>query len=274
MRRWQEVAERLIAQDLAEADPGPGEPAAPRRRRPLGLGGLRALPDEPGAPGRVWSSGSSPSPAPDGRTPPSNRFAAPHEHDDDDPTPLLRGRDPAQHRRRRPRPAAPTEPRRALGVRAGGGRHHPAEYVLLEHYMDRITPERQARIGTYLRRIQGEHGGWRCSMPGPSTSRPAVKAIAPSRPSATIRRRPTWCGPVAPSSTMAGPSAPTSSPHPAGAVRRPAVARRAGDAGRDHAPAPLVRLQHLGDVVLGPYLRGAAPRAPGGEAARPQPRAA
>lgn len=36
----------------------------------------------------------------------------------------------------------------------------PAEYVLLEHYMDRITPERQARIGAYLRRNQGEHGGW------------------------------------------------------------------------------------------------------------------
>lgn len=36
----------------------------------------------------------------------------------------------------------------------------PAEYVLLEHYMDRITPERQRKIGEYLRRIQGEHGGW------------------------------------------------------------------------------------------------------------------
>ena len=36
----------------------------------------------------------------------------------------------------------------------------PAEYVLLEHYLDRIDDALQARIGHYLRRIQGEHGGW------------------------------------------------------------------------------------------------------------------
>ncbi|GBQ13380.1 squalene-hopene cyclase [Swaminathania salitolerans LMG 21291] len=36
----------------------------------------------------------------------------------------------------------------------------PAEYVLLEHYLDRIDDEKQARIGVYLRRIQGAHGGW------------------------------------------------------------------------------------------------------------------
>jgi squalene-hopene/tetraprenyl-beta-curcumene cyclase len=36
----------------------------------------------------------------------------------------------------------------------------PAEYVLLEHYLDRINPALQAKIGIYLRRIQGEHGGW------------------------------------------------------------------------------------------------------------------
>lgn len=36
----------------------------------------------------------------------------------------------------------------------------PAEYVLLEHYLDRIDQEKQDKIGVYLRRIQGEHGGW------------------------------------------------------------------------------------------------------------------
>jgi squalene-hopene/tetraprenyl-beta-curcumene cyclase len=36
----------------------------------------------------------------------------------------------------------------------------PAEYVLLEHYLDRIDPALEARIGVYLRDIQGEHGGW------------------------------------------------------------------------------------------------------------------
>lgn len=36
----------------------------------------------------------------------------------------------------------------------------PAEYVLLEHYLDRIDQEKQNKIGVYLRRIQGEHSGW------------------------------------------------------------------------------------------------------------------
>src|ERR1700723_373144 len=40
----------------------------------------------------------------------------------------------------------------------------PAEYVLLEHYLDRIEPQLERKIGVYLRRIQGDHatnpGGW------------------------------------------------------------------------------------------------------------------
>ena len=37
----------------------------------------------------------------------------------------------------------------------------PAEYVLLEHYLDRIDPVLQGRIGIYLREVQSaEHGGW------------------------------------------------------------------------------------------------------------------
>ncbi|GAJ27560.1 squalene--hopene cyclase [Acidomonas methanolica] len=36
----------------------------------------------------------------------------------------------------------------------------PAEYVLLEHYLDRIEDALEQRIGVYLRRIQGDHGGW------------------------------------------------------------------------------------------------------------------
>ena len=36
----------------------------------------------------------------------------------------------------------------------------PAEYILLEHYLDRIDTGLQARIGVYLLEIQGEHGGW------------------------------------------------------------------------------------------------------------------
>jgi squalene-hopene/tetraprenyl-beta-curcumene cyclase len=36
----------------------------------------------------------------------------------------------------------------------------PAEYILLEHYLDRINPALQGRLAVYLREIQGEHGGW------------------------------------------------------------------------------------------------------------------
>ena len=36
----------------------------------------------------------------------------------------------------------------------------PAEYVLLEHFLDRIDPDLQEKIGVYLRRVQGAHGGW------------------------------------------------------------------------------------------------------------------
>src|ERR1700691_6037462 len=36
----------------------------------------------------------------------------------------------------------------------------PAEYVLLEHFLDRIDAPLQQKIGVYLRGIQGAHGGW------------------------------------------------------------------------------------------------------------------
>jgi squalene-hopene/tetraprenyl-beta-curcumene cyclase len=36
----------------------------------------------------------------------------------------------------------------------------PAEFVLLEHFLDRIDTALESRIAVYLREIQGEHGGW------------------------------------------------------------------------------------------------------------------
>jgi squalene-hopene/tetraprenyl-beta-curcumene cyclase len=36
----------------------------------------------------------------------------------------------------------------------------PAEYVLLEHFLDRIDADLQRKIGAYLRAGQGAHGGW------------------------------------------------------------------------------------------------------------------
>ncbi|HYZ61501.1 MAG TPA: squalene--hopene cyclase [Acetobacteraceae bacterium] len=52
----------------------------------------------------------------------------------------------------------------------------PAEYVLLEHYLDRIEPELEAKIGVYLRRIQGEHGGWPLFHDGAFNLSASVKA--------------------------------------------------------------------------------------------------
>lgn len=52
----------------------------------------------------------------------------------------------------------------------------PAEYVLLEHYLDRIDPELESRIGVYLRRIQGSHGGWPLFHDGAFNISASVKA--------------------------------------------------------------------------------------------------
>src|ERR1700751_4954581 len=52
----------------------------------------------------------------------------------------------------------------------------PAEYVLLEHFLDRIDRELEARIGVYLRAIQGAHGGWPLFHDGAFNISASVKA--------------------------------------------------------------------------------------------------
>ena len=52
----------------------------------------------------------------------------------------------------------------------------PAEYVLLEHFLDRIEPELEAKIGVYLRGIQGAHGGWPLFHDGAFEISASVKA--------------------------------------------------------------------------------------------------
>jgi squalene-hopene/tetraprenyl-beta-curcumene cyclase len=52
----------------------------------------------------------------------------------------------------------------------------PAEYVLLEHFLDRIDQKLQDRIGVYLRAIQGEHGGWPLFHDGAFNISATVKA--------------------------------------------------------------------------------------------------
>ncbi len=52
----------------------------------------------------------------------------------------------------------------------------PAEYVLLEHYLDRIDEPLERKIGVYLRGIQGEHGGWPLFHDGVFNISASVKA--------------------------------------------------------------------------------------------------
>ena len=52
----------------------------------------------------------------------------------------------------------------------------PAEYVLLEHFLDRIDAKLEAKIGVYLRSIQGDHGGWPLFHDGAFNLSASVKA--------------------------------------------------------------------------------------------------
>src|SRR6476469_6974863 len=52
----------------------------------------------------------------------------------------------------------------------------PAEYVLLEHFLDRIDPVLEGKFGVYLRSIQGAHGGWPLFHDGAFNLSASVKA--------------------------------------------------------------------------------------------------
>ncbi len=52
----------------------------------------------------------------------------------------------------------------------------PAEYVLLEHFLDRIDQPLEDKIGVYLRGIQGGHGGWPLFHDGAFNISASVKA--------------------------------------------------------------------------------------------------
>src|SRR5262245_46732706 len=53
----------------------------------------------------------------------------------------------------------------------------PAEYVLLRHYLgEPVDAGLEAKIAVYLRRIQGEHGGWPLFYAGDFDMSASVKA--------------------------------------------------------------------------------------------------
>ena len=52
----------------------------------------------------------------------------------------------------------------------------PAEYILLQHFLGEIDDAQQSRIATYLRDIQGAHGGWPLFHDGDTDLSATVKA--------------------------------------------------------------------------------------------------
>ncbi len=52
----------------------------------------------------------------------------------------------------------------------------PAEYILLNHFLDELEPDLERRIAGYLRSIQGEHGGWPLFHQGAFNISATVKA--------------------------------------------------------------------------------------------------
>jgi len=52
----------------------------------------------------------------------------------------------------------------------------PAEYILLQHYLDTVDPELEARVARYLRTTQGADGGWPLFFSGAMDLSASVKA--------------------------------------------------------------------------------------------------
>ena len=60
----------------------------------------------------------------------------------------------------------------------------PAEYVLLRHYLaEPVDTALEAKIGNYLRRVQGAHGGWPLSFRASRLSRSLRVSSAVQNPS-------------------------------------------------------------------------------------------
>ena len=144
----------------------------------------------------------------------------------------------------------------------------PAEYVLLEHFLERIDPELEAKIGVYLRDIQGAHGGWPLFHDGAFDLSASVKAYFALKAIGDDTGRSPH-GARARGDPGCGRSGTRQRVHPGavGAVRSGSLAGGAGDAAGDHAPAALVSVPSVEGVVLVAY-RDRATAGADGDAAR------
>jgi squalene-hopene/tetraprenyl-beta-curcumene cyclase len=52
----------------------------------------------------------------------------------------------------------------------------PSEYIMLNHYLDDLEPDVEARLANYIRSVQGEHGGWALFYRGDFDMSATVKA--------------------------------------------------------------------------------------------------
>ncbi len=146
----------------------------------------------------------------------------------------------------------------------------PAEYVLLEHFLGEIDGALERKIGVYLRARQAGHGGWPLYAGRRARRQRERQGLLRAE---VDRRRPRGSahGARARSDPRRGRGRALQrvQPHHARAVRPGALARGAGDAGRDHAAAALVPVPPRQGVLLVAHGDRAAPDPDG---ARPQAR--
>ena len=150
-----------------------------------------------------------------------------------------------------PPPAAPG-PGRALGRGARGRHHHHGRVPPPPPSpRDRATGTSSGRRSRTSADRQRPDGGWNLYEAGAGDLSATIKAYFAMKMAGVSADRPRHgAGPrVGPGAGRADPGQRLHEDH-AGAVRRVPLERRAGDAGRDHAAAPVVLLQHLGGLVL------------------------
>ena len=151
----------------------------------------------------------------------------------------------------------------------------PAEYIMLEHFLDEIDAELEQHLAVYLRRLQGEHGGWPLFHGGDFNISASVKAylalkLAGDDPDSTAHEARARGDPRA----RRGRALQRVHPLRARLVCAATVARRSGHAGRDHAAAALVPLPpEQGELLVAHGDRAAPdPDRAQAEGAEPAPR--
>ncbi len=144
----------------------------------------------------------------------------------------------------------------------------PSEYILLRHYLaEPVDAALEAGIANYLRRTQGNHGGWPLVQDGPFDISASVKSYFALKMIGDSVDAPHMVRAREAIRSHGGASA-RQCFHAvfAGFLRRAELARRAGAAGRDHAAADVVAVPSQQDFLLGAHHDRAADGAGGVEA--------